>query len=124
MVARSKKTSRLANGRRKARSAAAPSQAVGRVRRALESAQGNVQLRFGTARDQAAETWENLEALIQHRIQKALHQIGVPTSGEIRLLTRRVEELSQSVKALAARPARRGAKAAASAKRKAARTRR
>ena len=123
MVARSKKR-RLAGGVRKARSTAAPSQAVGRVRRALESAQGSVQSRFGSARDQASETWENLEALIQNRIQKALHQIGVPTSGEIRLLTRRVEELSDSVKALSARPARRGAKTAASAKRRAARTRR
>ncbi len=122
MVARSRKR-RLAGGARKARSTAAPSQAVGRVRRALESAQGSVQSRFGSARDQASETWENLEALIQNRIQKALHQIGVPTSGEIRLLTRRVEELSDSVKALSARPARRGAKTA-SAKRRAARTRR
>jgi poly(hydroxyalkanoate) granule-associated protein len=123
MVARSKKR-RLASGVRKARSTAAPSQAVGRVRRALESAQGSVQSRFGSARDQASETWENVEALIQNRIQKALHQIGVPTSDEIRLLTRRVEELSASVKALSARPARRGAKTAASAKRRAARTRR
>ena len=123
MVARSKKR-RLAGGVRKARSTAAPSRAVGRVRRALESAQGSMQSRFGSARDQASETWENLEALIQNRIQKALHQIGVPTSGEIRLLTRRVEELSDSVKALSARPARRGAKTAASAKRRAARTRR
>ena len=123
MVARSKKR-RLAGGVRKARSTAAPSHAVGRVRRALESAQGSVQSRFGSARDQASESWENLEALIQNRIQKALHQIGVPTSGEIRLLTRRVEELSDSVKALSARPARRGAKTAASAKRRAARTRR
>jgi poly(hydroxyalkanoate) granule-associated protein len=123
MVARSKKR-RLASGVRKARSTAAPSQAVGRVRRALESAQGSMQSRFGSARDQASETWENLEALIQNRIQKALHQIGVPTSGEIRLLTRRVEELSDSVKALSARPVRRGAKTAASAKRRAARTRR
>ena len=107
MVARSKK-SRPASGVRKARGTAAPSQAVGRVRQALESAQGRVQSRIGTARDQATETWENLEALIQNRIQKALHQIGVPTSGEIRLLTRRVEELHDSVKALSARPARRG----------------
>jgi hypothetical protein len=44
----------------------------------------------------------------------------VPSSNEIRLLTKRVEELSRDVKALSARPARPGAKAAASAKRKAA----
>jgi poly(hydroxyalkanoate) granule-associated protein len=81
-----------------------------------------VKSRLGSARDQATETWDNIEALVQHRVQVALHQIGVPSSTEIRLLTRRVEELSRDVKALSARPARPGAKAAARAKRKAAGT--
>jgi poly(hydroxyalkanoate) granule-associated protein len=86
----------------------------------LEAARGSVKSRLGEARNQATETWDNIEALVQHRVQVALHQIGVPSSSEIRLLTRRVEELSRDVKALAARPARPGAKAAARAKRKAA----
>ena len=123
MAARSKK-SRLATGARKARGATIRPQAVSKVRRAIEAAQSSVQSRLGSARDQATETWDNIEALVQHRVQMALHQIGVPSSSEIRLLTRRVEELSRDVKALSARPARPGAKAAARAKRKAAGTRR
>jgi len=121
MAARSKK-SRPATGARKARGTARRPQVVSRVRRVLEAAQGNVKSRLGSARDQATETWDNIEALVQHRVQVALHQIGVPSSSEIRLLTRRVEELSRDVKALSARPARPGAKAAARAKRKAAGT--
>jgi len=123
MAARSKK-SRLATGVRKARGTAKRPRAVGKVRRALEAAQGSVKSRLGSARSQATETWDNIEALVQHRVQMALHQIGVPSSTEIRLLTRRVEELSRDVKTLSARPARPGAKAAARAKRKAAGTRR
>jgi poly(hydroxyalkanoate) granule-associated protein len=123
MAARSKK-SRLVTAARKARGTATRPQAVNRVRRVLEAAQSSVQSRLGSARDQASETWDNIEALIQHRVQVALNQIGVPSSSEIRLLTRRVEELSRDVKALSARPARPGAKAAARAKRKAASARR
>jgi poly(hydroxyalkanoate) granule-associated protein len=123
MAARSKK-SKLATGARKARGATIRPQAVSKVRRAIEAAQSSVQSRLGSARDQATETWDNIEALVQHRVQTALHQFGVPSSSEIRMLTRRVEELSRDVKALSARPARPGAKAAARAKRTAAGTRR
>jgi poly(hydroxyalkanoate) granule-associated protein len=121
MAARSKK-SRPATGTGKARGTATRAPAVSKVRRVLKAAQGSVKSRLGSARDQATETWDNIEALVQHRVQMALHQIGVPSSSEIRLLTKRVEELSRDVKALSARPARPGAKAAARAKRKAAGT--
>jgi poly(hydroxyalkanoate) granule-associated protein len=77
-----------------------------KVREVFESAQGRVQTRIGSARDQANETWDNLEALFQSRVQKALQQIGVPSAEEIRLLTRRVAELNETVKALAARQGR------------------
>jgi poly(hydroxyalkanoate) granule-associated protein len=79
-----------------------------KVREVFESAQGRVQTRIGSARDQANETWDNLEALFQSRVQKALQQIGVPSAEEIRLLTRRVAELNETVKALAARGRRTG----------------
>jgi poly(hydroxyalkanoate) granule-associated protein len=121
MAARSNK-SKLASGARKALGKATRPRAASKVRRALAVAQDSVQSRLGSARDQATETWDNIEALVQNRVQRALHQFGVPSSSEIRLLTRRVEELSRDVKALSARPARPGAKAAARAKRKAAGT--
>jgi len=76
------------------------------IREAFETAQESVQTRFGSARDQATETWDNLEALFQHRVQNALNQMGVPSAEEIRILTRRVGELNTSVQALSARQAR------------------
>ena len=64
------------------------------IRDAFESAQGTVQTHFGSARDQASETWDNLEALFQSRVHKAMQQLGVPNADEIRLLTKRVAELT------------------------------
>jgi hypothetical protein len=67
------------------------------MRDAFESAQETLQARVGGAREQAQETWVNLEALFQSRVQRAMHQLGVPTAEEIRALTRRVSELNDSV---------------------------
>ena len=78
------------------------------IRDAFESAQDSVQARIGSARDQASETWDNLEALFQSRVHKAMQQLGVPSAEEIRVLTRRVAELNASVLALQAGHARRG----------------
>src|SRR5512142_2118664 len=72
------------------------------VRDAFENAQETVQTRVGGAREQAQETWDNLEALFQQRVQRAMHQLGVPTADEIRLLAQRVEELNESVRRLGA----------------------
>jgi poly(hydroxyalkanoate) granule-associated protein len=92
------------------------------IRDVFESAQGSMQTRFGSAREQATETWDNLEALFQSRVQKALQQIGVPNASEIRLLTKRVAELNDNVKALSAKSAR--SARAAKAKRAPARAKR
>jgi poly(hydroxyalkanoate) granule-associated protein len=73
------------------------------IRDAFQNAQGTVQTRFDSARDQANETWDNLEALFQNRVHKAMQQLGVPNAEEIRLLTRRVAELSEAVKELSGR---------------------
>ena len=78
------------------------------VRDAFENAQETVQTRVGGAREQAQETWDHLEALFQQRVQRAMHQLGVPTAEEIRLLAQRVEELNESVKRLGARGPRSG----------------
>jgi poly(hydroxyalkanoate) granule-associated protein len=75
------------------------------IRDAFEAAQASMQTRVDEVRDQAGETWDNLEALFQSRVQKALQQIGVPNAEEVRLLTRRVAELNDTVNKLAARPA-------------------
>ena len=78
------------------------------IRDAFESAQETVQSRVGSAREQATETWDNLEALFQSRVHKAMQQLGVPSGEEIRLLTQRVEELNASVQAMSARKPRGG----------------
>lgn len=78
------------------------------VRDAFENAQETVQARVGGAREQAQETWDTLEAMFQQRVQRAMHQLGVPTAEEIRLLAQRVEELNESVRKLGAREAARG----------------
>ena len=98
-----------------------------RVRDAFDNAQETLQSRVGGAREQAQETWVNLEALFQSRVQRAMHQLGVPTAEEIRALTRRVSELNDSVSKIvqqqrAAQPkkaARRGKRKAAAAPRRA-----
>lgn len=73
------------------------------VRGVFETAQASMQSRVGGARSQAQETWDNLESLFQSRVQRAMHQIGVPTAEEIRVLTRRVAELNENVKQINAR---------------------
>jgi poly(hydroxyalkanoate) granule-associated protein len=80
------------------------------IRDVFESAQESVQTRLDTAREQATETWDNIEALFQSRVHKALQQMGVPSPEEIRLLTRRGAELNDNVKALAAGQARAAAR--------------
>lgn len=71
-----------------------------RMRDAFESAQATLQTRVGDARHQAQETWDNIEALFQSRVQRALRQLGVPTAEEIRQLTQRVAELNEAVRRL------------------------
>jgi poly(hydroxyalkanoate) granule-associated protein len=60
-----------------------------------------VDARAAQVRGKASETLESLEKAFQARVQKALQQLGVPTSHEIHALTRKVNELNKSVQALA-----------------------
>jgi poly(hydroxyalkanoate) granule-associated protein len=91
------------------------------VRDVFETAQGSMHSRLDSARTQANETWETLEALFQNRVQRSLMQIGVPTADEVRRLTRRVAELNDSVKALTRRQAKSRKRAAGHGARKPAR---
>ena len=73
------------------------------VRDAFESAQETVQTRVGGAREQAQETLDSLETLFQKRVERAMHQLGVPTAAEIRVLSQRVAQLNETVQRLDAR---------------------
>lgn len=86
------------------------------VMQAFQGAQKSVNRRVDDVRDQATETWDNLEKIFQTRVQRALHQLGMPTVEEITALTRKVDELTHAVDKLAEadgkarKPAARGVK--------------
>jgi poly(hydroxyalkanoate) granule-associated protein len=71
------------------------------VMQAFQGAQKSVNRHVGDVKGQATETWDNLEKIFQTRVQRALHQIGMPTAEEITALTRKVNDLSRSVDKLA-----------------------
>lgn len=85
-----------------------------RMRDVVGAAQETLQGRVDGAREQAQVTWDNLETLFQSRVQRAMHQLGVPTAAEIRELSRRVAELNDSV--MESRKPRRAAKKSAKGK--------
>ncbi len=72
------------------------------VMQAFQGAQKSVNQRVDTVKAQAGETWDNLEKIFQTRVQRAMHQLGMPTAEEITALSRKVAELSASVERLAA----------------------
>jgi poly(hydroxyalkanoate) granule-associated protein len=57
--------------------------------------------RVQDVRDQASETLDHFERMIQTKVHRALHQLGVPTADELNRLTRRVNELNRNVEELA-----------------------
>lgn len=91
------------------------------VMQAFEGAQRKVNRRVGSVKSQASETLDNLEKIFQTRVQRALHQLGMPTAEEITALTRKVDQLHQSVERLAQAERKTGAKAAKKPRRRKAR---
>ncbi len=71
------------------------------VVQAFQGAQKSVNQRVDTVKEQASETWDNLEKIFQTRVQRAMHQLGMPTAEEITALTRKVDALATSVEKLA-----------------------
>jgi poly(hydroxyalkanoate) granule-associated protein len=70
------------------------------VMQAFRGAQQTVNRRVDTVREQAGETWDNLEKIFQTRVQRALHQLGMPSASEMGALKRRVDELAAAVERL------------------------
>jgi len=66
------------------------------VMHAFRGAQQDVNRRVETVREQAGETWDNLEKIFQARVQRALAQLGVPSAEEFAALERRVDALSRA----------------------------
>ncbi len=88
------------------------------VMQAFRGAQTTVNRRVDTVKEQAGETWDNLEKIFQTRVQRALHQLGMPSADEMRALKRHVDEVARRVDRLnrkddakrSSRPARRRSK--------------
>jgi poly(hydroxyalkanoate) granule-associated protein len=93
------------------------------VMQAFQGAQKSVNRHVGGVKGQATETWDNLEKIFQTRVQRALHQLGMPTAEEITARTRKVDELTHSVDRLG-RPGPAAKKRAASARKPARKPRR
>jgi len=71
--------------------------AQGAVMQAFRGAQKSVNRRIDNVQAQAGETWDNLEKIFQARVQRALHQLGVPSAEEFAALQRRVAALEPGV---------------------------
>jgi poly(hydroxyalkanoate) granule-associated protein len=70
------------------------------VKGAWKGVRHTVEARAAKMRGKADETLENIESIFQTRVQRALQQLGMPTSHEIAALSRKVNELNRSVQAL------------------------
>jgi poly(hydroxyalkanoate) granule-associated protein len=75
------------------------------VMQAFQGAQKTVNQRFDNVQAQAGETWDNLEKIFQARVQRAIHQLGMPSAEDLKALNRRIEALAASVDRLAGKPA-------------------
>ena len=88
------------------------------VMHAFRGAQQTVSRRVDTVREQAGETWDNLEKIFQVRVQRALQQLNMPSAEEIEALRRRVDKLAADLDRInrtggakrSSRPARRRSK--------------
>jgi poly(hydroxyalkanoate) granule-associated protein len=78
------------------------------VHSAITGAQTAFQERVGGMREKASDTLENLEKMFQTRVQRALQQIGVPSSRDIEKLSDRVNALNASIEKLARQRGSRG----------------
>ncbi len=64
------------------------------VMHAFRGARQTVDRRVDTVKEQAGETWDNLEKIFQARVQRAMAQLGVPSAEEFAALKREVAALS------------------------------
>ncbi|HVY79628.1 MAG TPA: phasin family protein [Steroidobacteraceae bacterium] len=71
------------------------------VRSLVSNAQSTIQDRVSDAREKASDALDNLEKLFQTRVQRALQQIGVPSSRDLETLSARVDMLNTNIERLA-----------------------
>lgn len=70
---------------------------IERVGSTVSGLRGQVEGRVENARKQVQDNWDRLENVFEDRVTRVMTRLGVPTSDDIRKLTRRVESLSKQV---------------------------
>ncbi len=63
----------------------------------------DVESRVDKVRKSAQTNWDKLEKVFEQRVARALSRLGVPTSEEIKSLSRQVEQLNKRVAELSAK---------------------
>jgi poly(hydroxyalkanoate) granule-associated protein len=66
----------------------------------LQGMRSTLDSRMMQVRGQAEDALDNLEAIFQARVRRALSQLGVPSAAEVEGLSQRVGELNQSINRL------------------------
>jgi poly(hydroxyalkanoate) granule-associated protein len=61
---------------------------------------GEMKSRVETARNRAADSFDNLEQIFEDRVSRALSRLGIPTRDDFQSIAKRLEALNNSVKIL------------------------
>lgn len=70
-----------------------------RTKKATEHGVDEVRERVQEVREKATDTLDGVEQALEDRITRMLLRLGVPTNDDVQQLTRRLEELTVSIKA-------------------------
>ncbi len=74
------------------------------LRGAISGLQETLNARMNKVRGDANDAFENLEKIFRARVNSALAQLGVPSSGEVQSLSKRVDALNAHIDKLARKP--------------------
>lgn len=85
---------------RKAKAPARPATPASALRDLTRAARKAALERAGEARSRTLEALSHLEKVFEERVHQAMARLGVPTSADVRALSRQVAELQASVAAL------------------------
>lgn len=71
-----------------------------RTRKTAEEKVEEVKGKMEEVKNKVSDTWDGLEQVFEDRVARVLNRLGVPTNDDVQELSKRVEELHESVKVL------------------------
>jgi poly(hydroxyalkanoate) granule-associated protein len=71
-----------------------------RTRKTAEEKVEEVKGKMKEVKNKVSDTWDDLEQVFEDRVARVLNRLGVPTNDDVQELSKRVEELHESVKVL------------------------